>query len=34
MMPLLAEVELWALAAFGIGLLLAYQLELWRRSRE
>jgi len=32
-LPLLAEVELGALVSFGLGLLLAYLLELRRRSR-
>ena len=32
-LPLLAEAELFALAGFGFGLLLAYLLELRRRSR-
>jgi hypothetical protein len=32
-LPLLAEVELAALVSFGLGLLLAYLLELRRRSR-
>ena len=33
MIPLLAEVELMALASFGVGLLFAYLVELRRRSR-
>ena len=32
-LPLLAEVELWSLVAFGLGLLLAYLIELRRRAR-
>lgn len=31
--PLLAEVELWALVAFGLGLMLAYLVEMRRRAR-
>ena len=33
MIPLLAEVELMSLAAFAIGMLLAYLVEVRRRSR-
>lgn len=33
MIPLLAEVELMALAAFSVGLFFAYLVELRRRSR-
>jgi hypothetical protein len=33
MLPLLVEAELAALISFGIGLVLAYLLELRRRSR-
>lgn len=32
-LPLLVEVELWALVAFSLGLLLAYLIELRRRAR-
>lgn len=32
-MPLLVEMELWALVAFGLGLLLSYLVELRRRAR-
>lgn len=34
MIPLLAEAALMALAAFALGLMLAYLVELRRRSRE
>lgn len=33
MIPLLAEVELMSLAAFAIGMLLAYLVEVRRRNR-
>lgn len=33
MIPLLAEVELMSLAAFAIGMLLAYLVEIRRRNR-
>ena len=32
-LPLIVEVELWSLVAFGLGLLLAYLVELRRRAR-
>lgn len=32
-LPLLAEVELWSLAGFGLGLLLAWFIEMRRRAR-
>ena len=32
-LPLLAEVELWSLVVFGLGLLLSYLIELRRRAR-
>jgi hypothetical protein len=32
-LPLIVEVELWSLAAFGLGVLLSYLIELRRRAR-